>query len=234
MGFFMADPAFGVSFGAKPQCDRGASFGCILDMDVHTRDEVHLTTVYQSVPSGRPLECHGDVVHDIPIPFALTNPMAHVLQVGESEGEPCVPSDEDAPARLATETHVNDTSVDAFTTLMIQNLPPATFTQDVLQQLDNAGFGGLYDIVYVPFRFGSDCNMGFAFVNFTTHEFAKKFLQYQSLVWQSKAKVSLANVQGRVANLKMMRRKKIYRIHDPKLQPYIRAEDMDAFPSHYQ
>lgn len=54
------------------------------------------------------------------------------------------------------------------TTVMMKNIPN-NYTRDMfLAMLDEEGFEGLYDFVYLPFDFNRDANLGYAFVNMTS------------------------------------------------------------------
>jgi len=58
-------------------------------------------------------------------------------------------------------------SIDVRTTCMIRNLPN-DYTRDMLVELLNdQGFFGLYDLIYLPADFKTWAGLGYAFVNFT-------------------------------------------------------------------
>jgi len=61
----------------------------------------------------------------------------------------------------------NGGSVDTSkTTIMVRNLPPAFTRLDLIELLEDEGFEGSYDLVYVPMNFSSRCCLGYGFVNF--------------------------------------------------------------------
>jgi len=59
------------------------------------------------------------------------------------------------------------------TTVMVQNIPREFTTARWIQEIDNAGFHGQYDFLYLPVR--NHANRGFAFVNFVSADVAEKF-----------------------------------------------------------
>ena len=55
------------------------------------------------------------------------------------------------------------------TTIMLRNLPNNYTREMLLGMLDEHGFVGLYDFVYLPCDFCRDANLGYAFVNFVDY-----------------------------------------------------------------
>ncbi|KAH7444928.1 hypothetical protein KP509_02G098500 [Ceratopteris richardii] len=102
------------------------------------------------------------------------------------------------------------------TTLMIQNIPNkysqkmllSTLDQYCLEANNNLGVGdpeAAYDFMYLPIDFKNKCNLGYAFVNFTspqaTHGFYKAF---HSKAWEEFnsrkiCEITFARLQGRMA-----------------------------------
>jgi hypothetical protein len=60
----------------------------------------------------------------------------------------------------------------AKTTLMVRNLPPSLSQPGLVQHFIEAGYGGLFDFVYMPMNFRGEGNFGYAFINFASHEVA--------------------------------------------------------------
>ncbi|CAE6948614.1 ML2 [Symbiodinium sp. CCMP2456] len=94
------------------------------------------------------------------------------------------------------------------TTAMIRNVPNQLNRKQFLERLDQLGFRGLYDFVYVPMDRSTRMNVGYAFVNFIKPEFfrmcqavlqGKSFLEKEDRNKRKSGKpivVSPAHVQG--------------------------------------
>lgn len=65
-----------------------------------------------------------------------------------------------------------DDTQDDRTTLMVRNLPAELSQPALVQKFIEAGYGGLFDFVYMPMNFRANGNFGYAFVNFTSHAVA--------------------------------------------------------------
>mmetsp|Transcript_67349 Transcript_67349/g.206263 ORF Transcript_67349/g.206263 Transcript_67349/m.206263 type:complete len:255 (-) Transcript_67349:318-1082(-) len=64
---------------------------------------------------------------------------------------------------------------DRRTTLMMRNLPN-NYTRDMLVRLlDDEGFAGCYDFVYLPVDFARGCGLGYAFVNLVDPSLVARF-----------------------------------------------------------
>jgi hypothetical protein len=70
------------------------------------------------------------------------------------------------------------------TTLMLRNIPNCYSRSLLLELLDEHGFKGYYNLVYLPIDFNTNCGFGYAFVNFVDTESAEAFMSklqgYQS------------------------------------------------------
>merc|ERR1712048_1527104 len=61
------------------------------------------------------------------------------------------------------------------TTVMMRNIPSVYTRANLLELLDQQGFHGSYDLLYLPLDFQTDLNHGYAFINFTTKENFRRF-----------------------------------------------------------
>jgi len=93
------------------------------------------------------------------------------------------------------------------TTAMLRNIPFLYSEMELASEIDELGFKGKYDLLYLPKH--KKENMGYAFVNMKTpelyEEFAKSFYKYVFKChrdkYQKKASVSVAACQGYRANV---------------------------------
>jgi len=121
------------------------------------------------------------------------------------------------------------------TTLMIRNLPPQMTQLCLLKELDEAGFEGLYDFVYMPQSFNTNENSGFAFVNFLDpctagilvgrwhrqHRFGRS-------TKQPPLNIAPADVQGLEANLHKWLTPRLRRVKNPNFRPFVLEEQAKA------
>merc|ERR1712232_1085220 len=60
------------------------------------------------------------------------------------------------------------------TSVMLRNLPLDMTRKKFLKLLDNEGFAGKYDLIYLPRDFKTSANLGYAFVNLLEHSEAMR------------------------------------------------------------
>ncbi|CAK9273033.1 unnamed protein product [Sphagnum jensenii] len=165
--------------------------------------------------------------------FAKCEPMIH-LQGGSgggkmmgsrdgpsSTGRSCLPmkclSNESVPLQYMFDEKELQSDESTRTTLMIRNIPNKYSQAMLLQLLDRHCLHSnshledpnepesAYDFVYLPIDFKNRCNLGYAFVNFTTVEATKRLYkafhaqQWEAFNSRKVCQVSYARVQGRVA-----------------------------------
>lgn len=63
------------------------------------------------------------------------------------------------------------------TTLMLRNLPNECTRTQLFEQLEQAGFQGKIDFIYLPINFSTDRNFGYCFLNFRTADTASAFME---------------------------------------------------------
>lgn len=114
------------------------------------------------------------------------------------------------------------------TTLMIRNLPKTLTQQTLLQELDQSGFNGMYDFVYLPCSFMARKTSGYAFINMTSPQAASILIRlwHRSRRFGLKGNepalnISPALVQGLQANLAKWTGPRMSRIRDPALRPFV-------------
>lgn len=93
------------------------------------------------------------------------------------------------------------------TTWMVRNVPN-TYTQyDLMAELDDLGFAGAFNFLYMPVDKSSKASVGYAFVNFIAPSWAARFAahmqghKFTKYGKNKEASVSVAHMQGFAANL---------------------------------
>jgi len=138
-----------------------------------------------------------------------------------------------------TPSYGDDFANGNLTTVMLQNLPGCYDRSMLLALLDSCGFFGSYDFVYLPLDFKTGHGLGYAFVNFVTHDSARIFFdvftgfrnwgcatsKVGGVIWRSKH-------QGFQDNVEIMRNSTVMHSEIPEcFQPAIFLEGVRvAFP----
>lgn len=100
------------------------------------------------------------------------------------------------------------------TTVMIRNIPNRYRQKQFMAELNDLGFGGCYDFLYLPMDRSTEANVGYAFVNFTDAEYAERalviFKEYRFSKFRSVTSkigtISVAHIQGLANNVKHYRK----------------------------
>ena len=123
------------------------------------------------------------------------------------------------------------------TTVMLRNIPNKYTQRMLLDQLSELGYEGQYDFFYLPIDFRNRCNVGYAFINFTSPDVATKFKNhlhgYRLTGFNSQkiCEVSYARVQGLKANIQHYRNSPVNGITIPEYRPLLFANGTEIqFP----
>jgi hypothetical protein len=87
-------------------------------------------------------------------------------------------------------------------TVMIRHIACSYTQEQVMSFLDEAGFNGKYNFVYLPSNPAKNANLGYAFVNFVSAEYVDKCKEkldgrvFGTSCTQKKCSVALAHMQG--------------------------------------
>merc|ERR1719491_2947159 len=96
------------------------------------------------------------------------------------------------------------------TTMMLRNIPNRYTQQELIDELGVLGFADSFDFLYAPTDFGTMGNVGYAFINFISSEWAERcqreleglvFAKHQKKLAKKTAVVSVAHLQGLEANV---------------------------------
>jgi RNA recognition motif-containing protein len=123
-----------------------------------------------------------------PAPGArLSREMNTMMVRNGNPNEADVDADAEYDSDASVELHVDsslDSSVDSCNlpattnlrvTVMLRNLPNNYSRRMLLELMDQLGFVGNYDFVYLPIDFKTQASLGYAFVNLTSSDDAKRF-----------------------------------------------------------
>jgi hypothetical protein len=97
------------------------------------------------------------------------------------------------------------------TTIMLRNIPNRYTNGQLIVELNEEGFAGTYNFLYVPIDFRNNCNVGYAFVNFLTEDWCQSFSEhmegyrFQRFNSAKRACCVPAYVQGLEANVEHYR-----------------------------
>lgn len=97
------------------------------------------------------------------------------------------------------------------TTCVVRNMPEDYTRQKLLDLIDNVGFAGKYNLVYLPMDFKNKTNLGYAFVDLVSDDVALKFFETFSgfcdcrFSIEKEFEVSWSTVQGYLAHIERYR-----------------------------
>lgn len=122
----------------------------------------------------------------------------------------------------------DDAEVDGSeTTVMLRNIPNKYTQSNLLDVIAMKGFFTSYDFFYLPVDFKNGCNMGYAFINFSSHEIAVNFMNefkgyHLPTIKSTKVcDVCWARVQGLSRNIEHYRNSPVNDIPQREFRPLL-------------
>jgi len=106
----------------------------------------------------------------------MANDFSWLSQVPGTTNQGC-PTQSTSGYDVRTRDAEVDSSPDVKTTVMIRNLPSQYTRSMMIELLEDEGFEGTYDLVYVPMDFSGNRCLGYSFVNFLTPSDASRCWQ---------------------------------------------------------
>jgi len=130
--------------------------------------------MHQDVP-----ECYKPCVFENGIQVCFPSPTKLISMPEEMVG----PREGGAPTGMRPQHAVcnawrsdrNDFESTQRTTLMLRNVPNDYSRSMLISLLDEEGYAGKYDFVYLPIDFASGAGMGYAFINMISYQDAESF-----------------------------------------------------------
>lgn len=105
------------------------------------------------------------------VPADVSDDEASTPRAGERTTSLCwADESDDEPAVVEVEEEK--------TTVMLRNVPYNVTRDSVIKMMDDAGFKGLYDFIYMPIDFRSKSGFGYAFINLVSNAAAEKFFAH--------------------------------------------------------
>eukprot|EP00406_Dinophysis_acuminata_P008340 CAMPEP_0179221472 /NCGR_PEP_ID=MMETSP0797-20121207/6210_1 /TAXON_ID=47934 /ORGANISM="Dinophysis acuminata, Strain DAEP01" /LENGTH=317 /DNA_ID=CAMNT_0020928259 /DNA_START=22 /DNA_END=973 /DNA_ORIENTATION=- len=168
-----------------------------------------------------PLWVHGPQMEPLPREPLETEPFA-TAELG-LPAHLCLDGEEGARAEeRAADDGQGQVPDGERTTIMLRHIPN-NYTRDHVEELLNEqGFGGEFDFVYLPYDFTRKAGYGYAFINFRTNEQARRataaiqgFSQWK-MASEKTAAVDWATHQGRECNIQRFRNSSVMHpeVHD--------------------
>jgi hypothetical protein len=126
-------------------------------LDAFHRPAINIKLPYESTFSQSMLSEIGN------LSYAMNDQIAAASPIHQQESSQHSSGDSDDMQTMSEESW--DASQ---TTVMIRGIPCGFTQEQLLDQINQAGFEGKYDFFYLPRAGNSHSNLGYAFVNFTT------------------------------------------------------------------
>jgi len=84
-------------------------------------------------------------------------------------------AEDDEPETKSALAHI---PTHELTTVMMRNIPNNHTREQLITLVNDGGFQGRYDLLYLPFDLKKKVGLGYAFINFLSHEDAEAFAQH--------------------------------------------------------
>jgi hypothetical protein len=143
------------------------------------------------------------------VPLAPASPLSGAASAFVPRSSQATESPDPSVPGTPSQTFTGSPSI---TTAMLRNLPCGLTRTGLLEILDNEGFTGIYDLVYVPIDFKRELCKGYAFVNLRAAEHLQRLIEvfdgYNQWPHCASSKVcqaSLSHTQGLKANIERYR-----------------------------
>ncbi|KAF4694827.1 hypothetical protein FOZ62_015232, partial [Perkinsus olseni] len=113
------------------------------------------------------------------------------------------------------------------TTVMLRNIPNKYTQRMLLEVLAEEGFADKVDFFYLPIDFRNKCNVGYAFINLCSHEYALQFMNvfhhYKLTAFNSLkvCETGFARIQGLQANINHYRNSPVNEVSIPEYRPLL-------------
>jgi len=216
----------------SPGCSGGDASGSSTDCDSHS-DSAQLATaseVSKQDESGVNGANQGDAIELVPeqatdSAAASAKLAVPTKQLGGPPGNVAAEEKEVATRRpqrgwatAASKDRAaeSESHCSANTTVLLRNLPKRCSCSKFVDRLEEMGFRGALDFLYVPVNLKSKCHTGEAFLNFHSEEAAGRFTEifhkantktaFPGITSSKPTEVTLAPVQGLEANVRKLQR----------------------------
>lgn len=167
------------------------------------------TSWFRAEAAHASMGCDGSPFNTpMPSPSQWAQEKCHGYKDKPSRGLPRESRHNRVPKNVNLQAEFQSQSAE-ITTLMIRNIPNRYTQRELMQELEEMGFADKFDFLYSPLDKGTMSNVGYAFVNFKTAQWASQCMQaFQSYRFKRHRKtsgkvaaVSAAHLQGLEANL---------------------------------